>query len=255
MQNASGRYPVYEPNLSGVLIRFGHRIVSIGTVDIMQATGGSQTFEAAWKALDSQEALVCFYTGKRCTAWQKPRAIILDVSSVADSACGHLVYDLVSRPQLLHFAALEPVRRVSNRNVKIFVWSPGMLASTIYLFGPKHLGGCGNLLEEIEGEVRGTGRLRADVAREVSDLSYWCVIAHWQRYVSSSRQKVVSCVSPVHLQCMITRIILRMYVPSPPQTPVQCANLTKALVSSPRRTRVACIPSSPSVSNSIRMHG
>lgn len=68
---------------------------------------------------------------------------------------------------MLRFGSVNSVRTISGRSVKVFVWSPGMVAATIYLFGPEHLGGLGDIRKKIEDGVCVSGRAYNEVAREV----------------------------------------------------------------------------------------
>ena len=68
---------------------------------------------------------------------------------------------------MLRFSSFNSVWSISGRSVKVFVWSPGMVAATIYLFGPENLGGLGDIRKKIEDSVCISGRAYNEVAREV----------------------------------------------------------------------------------------
>ncbi|TBU44934.1 UDP-Glycosyltransferase/glycogen phosphorylase [Dichomitus squalens] len=123
------------------------RVISTGNAEFMALTSGDESFKTAWKSLISEEELVCAQTGTRFAPLPKPKAIIID------------------------FFAIEPfraIRALSGHSVKIYSWVPGQTYPILYLFGPKHLGGRGDVNALIEEEVRQTGRDYNDVANELT---------------------------------------------------------------------------------------
>ena len=62
---------------------------------------------------------------------------------------------------------MKTIKMNSEHTVKVFAWSPGMSATTLYIGGPEKQGGRGNLLEKIQAEMHKTGKSYMEVAKEV----------------------------------------------------------------------------------------
>ena len=54
-------------------------------MEFLALSSGDESFKNAWKALVSEEELVCAQTGTRFAPLPKPKAIILDVSAALSS--------------------------------------------------------------------------------------------------------------------------------------------------------------------------
>ena len=63
--------------------------------------------------------------------------------------------------------ALEAVRKLSKRPVKVYAWMSAQASYIIYPFAPPHMGGRGDLRPKVMEEVAKTGRPMEDVAYEV----------------------------------------------------------------------------------------
>ena len=48
------------------------------------------------------------------------------------------------------YKTLKGIRSISGNNVPIYAWQTGAAAAVIYMFGPEHLGGHGDLVEKLE---------------------------------------------------------------------------------------------------------
>ena len=56
---------------------------------------------------------------------------------------------------------------MSGDSVKIYTWLAGMVYAILYLFGPEHMGGKGNIRQRAEEEAQRTGRKFEEAAWEV----------------------------------------------------------------------------------------
>ncbi|KAI0675038.1 UDP-Glycosyltransferase/glycogen phosphorylase [Trametes maxima] len=118
------------------------RVVSLGEAHFNRAHELDTVFEDTWKKLISEEELVCAKTNARHSKLPKPRAIIIDFFSV--------------KP-------FETIKRLSEDDVKVYVWCPGLTAALYHWFGPEKLGGKGNVRIKAEEESRQTGVSATDI--------------------------------------------------------------------------------------------
>ena len=66
-------------------LRYLLRVISIGSMEFLALSSGDESFKNVWKALVSEEELVCAQTGTRFAPLPKPKAIIIDVSTALSS--------------------------------------------------------------------------------------------------------------------------------------------------------------------------
>ncbi|PAV19567.1 UDP-Glycosyltransferase glycogen phosphorylase [Pyrrhoderma noxium] len=64
-------------------------------------------------------------------------------------------FEAIVAPQLVlldffAYHSLKGVRSISGKNVPIYAWQTGAAAAVLYMFGPEHLGGLGDLVEKLE---------------------------------------------------------------------------------------------------------
>ena len=52
--------------------------------------------------------------------------------------------------QIFGYQTLKGIRSISGKNVPIYAWQTGAAAAVLYIFGPEHPGGHGDLVEKCE---------------------------------------------------------------------------------------------------------
>ena len=63
--------------------------------------------------------------------------------------------------------AAKHVKSVHGSDVKVYAWEAGDVYSLVHMFGPKDLGGRGDMAKEVEDELQRTGGARDEVTLSV----------------------------------------------------------------------------------------
>ncbi|KAM5530922.1 hypothetical protein V8D89_015412 [Ganoderma adspersum] len=122
------------------------RVISIGDAAFLSLRDGDEAFKKLFKALFSEEEVVCLRSGARFPLLTKPHAVVLD------------------------FFAIEPfnyIRELCGNTVKVYAWESGMAAAMFHMFGPESIGGRGNVRITAEEEAKRSGRSFNEVALEI----------------------------------------------------------------------------------------
>jgi hypothetical protein len=67
------------------------------------------------------------------------------------------------------------IQQVSDGNCSVVAWIAATLAGTLYLVGPEHLGGLGDLAAKINVAVKETGKTPMEVADSACTVALICV--------------------------------------------------------------------------------
>lgn len=68
------------------------------------------------------------------------------------------------------------IRQVSGGSCLVVAWIAATLAGTLYLVGPEHLGGLGDLAAKIDAAVKESGKTPMEVADSVCIIAFMCFI-------------------------------------------------------------------------------
>lgn len=74
--------------------------------------------------------------------------------------------------QFFLYESMEVIRSISGPNCPIYTWQSGSTTAIIYLFGPEHLGGTGDLAAKIQAIETDDENERYEKAQAVSSISF-----------------------------------------------------------------------------------
>ncbi|KAK7681776.1 hypothetical protein QCA50_015123 [Cerrena zonata] len=126
------------------------RVVGLNSPDdivgVKQLRAYMDVFSDAYQLIVDEQPVTCSITGKEIKPVMPAEVVIMD---------------FICAP------ALEAVRNISQKHVKIYAWAPTQASFIIYPNAPKHLGGRGDLRPEIMAELARSGRPLEEVAQEL----------------------------------------------------------------------------------------
>ncbi|PIL34100.1 hypothetical protein GSI_03811 [Ganoderma sinense ZZ0214-1] len=108
---------------------------------------GDEAFKKLFKALVSEEEVVCPRPAAIFPPLTKPQAVVLD------------------------FFAIKPfnyIQELCNNTIKVYAWESGMATAMFHMFGPESVGGRGNFRVKAEEEAQRSGRSSKEVAFEIA---------------------------------------------------------------------------------------
>ncbi|KAK7682539.1 hypothetical protein QCA50_014339 [Cerrena zonata] len=103
-------------------------------------------FSENYERLLNEQPVTCFVSGKEITPVIPPEVLVMDFFCTP---------------------ALEAVRKLSKKPVKVYAWMSAQASFIIYPFAPKQWGGRGDLRPKIAEEIARSGRPLTDVAFEI----------------------------------------------------------------------------------------
>lgn len=113
--------------------------------------------------------------------------------------------------------AAKYVKSVHGNDVKVYAWEAGDVYSLVHMFGPKDLGGRGDVSKEIEDELRRTGKAHDEVVLMVCSFLPNIGVADCDPSLDRLPRPLAMeslFASRLSLQCMSTNSSLRTYVMS-----------------------------------------
>ena len=143
------------------------RLIYIGDVGAFGCLDENKCFERSWGALVAEEELLCKHSGVTYPRVSRPCVLIMDVSSSLSSISvlhPNLIYALMQTSAIDAFLA---AKTISGDSIKVYGWQPFLLHFQCHFFGPKDIGGKGNVRVSVEAQARNMGKPFSKIAWEV----------------------------------------------------------------------------------------
>ena len=122
-----------------------------------------ELFSESYEKIINGKPVTCSVSKKEIEPAMHPEALIMDVSLQIILSWGcTLSYTI----QFFCVPALESVRKISKKPVKIYAWMSGQASFMIYPFAPKHFGGRGDLRPQVMEQIA-KGKSFEDASYEV----------------------------------------------------------------------------------------